>query len=433
MRKVALRNETFYDVVRSGYPSGSVHNETLVLIKNTKTRTPLVQTMLQTIRNFLTHATPAQRLILVVCLDSPFLLAFMAAQSVGLFVEEWRQLLVPKYIIGANFVLGTVLLIFLCTVIGLWKHRKNPTPLPKLTILVATGAGVGHACEAFLGGNLTYPTNLVIVGIIPIGILILDMRSVVIGAVVGLSFYAINDLAIYAGLLDYAPGYGAAAFVDGKHHVMAEVLRSGVLYVSVAAYVIIAWVMLDQYDYHRSRLSALSKMDPHTGLANRRYFFQRLEEECERQRRSKQPLCLVMIDADHFKRINDTYGHLTGDAVLRGIADVLCRHMRVPADLPARIGGEEFAILMPETDLDGALRVCRRVESSLQTLPFLCAGKSFTVTLSMGVVESRDLLAESLVHYADANLYKAKAQGRDTIVASVEEEVLPRASVATLA
>ncbi|MBA54907.1 MAG: hypothetical protein CMK89_10685 [Pseudomonadales bacterium] len=389
--------------------------------------------MLQRIRNFLTHATPAQRLILVVFLDSPFLLAFMAAQSAGLYVEEWRQLLVPKYIIGANFVLGGVLLVFLVTVIRLWKQRKNNTPLPKLTILVATCAGIGHACEAFLGGNLTYPTNLVIVGIIPIGILILDMRSVMIGAAVGLTFYAINDLAIYTGLLDYAPGYSAAAFVDGKHHVMAEVLRSGILYVSVIAYVLIAWVMFDQYDYHRTRLSALSKLDPLSGLANRRYFFQRVEEECERQRRTGQPLCLVMIDADHFKRINDTYGHLTGDAVLRGIAEVLTRHMRVPADLPARVGGEEFAILMPETDLDGALRVCRRVERSLQTLPFFCSGKSFTVTLSMGVVESRDLLAESLMHYADANLYKAKAQGRDTIVSSIEEEVLPRASVVTLA
>ena len=120
--------------------------------------------MLQKIRNFLIHATPAQRLILVVFLDSPFLLAFMVAQSAGLFVEEWRQLLVPKYIIAANFVLGSVLLVFLLTVILLWKRRKTNTPLPKLTILVATCAGIGHACEAFLGGNLTYPTNLVIVG-----------------------------------------------------------------------------------------------------------------------------------------------------------------------------------------------------------------------------------------------------------------------------
>jgi diguanylate cyclase (GGDEF)-like protein len=389
--------------------------------------------MILTIRNFLTHATPAQRCLLVVWLNTPFLLAFMAVHSAGLLVDEWRTLLVPKYMILANMILGVVLLIEWVVVAWLWRRRHRNDALPKTYVLLASIIGIAFACEAFLTGNLTYPTNMVIVGVIPIGLLILDMRSVSIAMVVGLSFYWANDLAIYTGWIDYAPGYSPNAFAGGEHHFMAEMFRTGVLYTSVAAYGAIAWVLLDQYDYHRNTLTTLAKLDALTGLSNRRYFFQRLDEEYERQKRTSQPLCLVMMDADHFKRINDSYGHLMGDAVLRGIADVLSRHMRVPADLPARIGGEEFAILLPDTELAGARKVCERVERSLQSTPFFSNGKRFTVTLSMGVVESRDLYPENLLHYADANLYKAKAQGRDTVVASVEEEVLPHARMASMA
>ncbi|HAG95779.1 MAG: hypothetical protein CMK83_24550 [Pseudomonadales bacterium] len=412
-----------------GLPDRNMHNGPKSKIKSNNTGS----LMLQAIRNFLIHATPSQRCILAVSLNTPFLLAFMAAQSAGLWVPEWREYLVPKYMIIGNLVLGSAVLLQWALVVVLWRRRLNPEPRPKTSVFLATIVGVAFAYEAFLGGNLTFPTNLVIVGIIPIGLLILDRRSVAFGVAIGMLFYWANDLAIYTGLVDYAPGYAPGAFENGEQHLMAEVFRTGVLYTSVIAYGFIAWVLFDQYDYHRHNLTTLSKLDSLTGLSNRRYFMQRLAEECERQQRSRQPLCLVMIDADHFKRINDTYGHLMGDAVLRGLADVLSRHMRVPADLPARVGGEEFAILMPETDLEGALKVCRRVEKSLQTLPFFCSGKSFTVTLSMGVVESRDLLPENLLHYADANLYKAKAQGRDIIVASVEEEVLFRERVASLA
>ena len=426
--KVALGNESLFDVAGYSLLPPSVQNE-----NKSEKYNKYGRLMLLAIRNFLIHATPAQRCVLAICLNTPFLLAFMAAQSAGLWVEPWREYLVPKYIILANIVMGSVVIIQWILLAFLWKQRLSPKPHPNISIFLATLVGIAFACEAFLTGNLTHPANMVIVGIVPIGLLILDRRSVTVGVSVGLMFYWANDLAIYTGLIDYAPGYAPGAFENGEQHLMAEVFRSGVLYTSVAAYGVIAWVLFDQYDYHRKNLITLSKLDALTGLSNRRYFMQRLAEECDRQKRTAQPLCLVMIDADHFKRINDTYGHLMGDAVLRGLADALSRHMRVPADLPARVGGEEFALLMPETDLEGALKVCQRVEKSLQTLPFFCSGKSFTVTLSMGVVESRDLLPENLLHYADANLYKAKAQGRDTIIASVEEEVLFRERVASLA
>lgn len=160
------------------------------------------------------------------------------------------------------------------------------------------------------------------------------------------------------------------------------------------------------------------RSDSLTGIANRRHFISRLEQECVRQSRTDQPLCLAMIDADHFKKINDRYGHAMGDEVLMVIADILRSHMRVPEDLPARLGGEEFAILFNDTDLDGAKTVCRRIQESLVQTPFSSDGELFHVTLSVGLVEGWRVAADDLLSLADDNLYKAKALGRDTVVST---------------
>ena len=175
-----------------GLPDRNMHNGPKSKIKSNNTGS----LMLQAIRNFLIHATPSQRCILAVSLNTPFLLAFMAAQSAGLWVPEWREYLVPKYMIIGNLVLGSAVLLQWALVVVLWRRRLNPEPRPKTSVFLATIVGVAFAYEAFLGGNLTFPTNLVIVGIIPIGLLILDRRSVAFGVAIGMLFYWANDLAI---------------------------------------------------------------------------------------------------------------------------------------------------------------------------------------------------------------------------------------------
>lgn len=374
--------------------------------------------MLTRTRLFLSQATPAQRCIVVVSLNVPFLLAFMAAQSVGLFVSAWRVYMNPWAMILGNWVLGSAILIQLVVMYRLWPHRFNTRPLPGLYTLLACLVSVAFSFEAFVGGNLTYPTNLVIIGIIPCGLLLLDMRSVAWALGLAITFIWLNDLAIFSGMVPYAPMYSPNAFDGNQHAFMAEMLRTGILYVSVAAYGFLIWVLFGQYDFHRRKLTLLSNQDMLTGLSNRRHFLERLEAECARLARSKAGLCLVMIDADHFKKINDTHGHQTGDEVLRTLAHLLGQHMRVPADLPARIGGEEFAILLPDTRLAGAITVCERIVASLKRTSFDGVNGPFQLTLSMGVVESSGHSAETLLHYADANLYLAKGQGRNRIIAS---------------
>lgn len=374
--------------------------------------------MLLPIRSYLSRATPAQRCILVIAMSLPALLAYLASQSAGMLVPEWRAYLNVPVLLTGNLLLATGVVIQLLFLRWLWPRRFSPRPLPAVYGWLAAIVAITFSFQAIVGGNYTYPTNLVIIGIIPVGLLLLDMRATAIGLVVGAVILWFSDIAILAGLTPYAPGYSPAAFTGHEHAFMAEVLRSGILYVSVAAYGFLVWLLFGQYDFHRRKLQQLSRQDMLTGLSNRRHFMQRLESECSRLTRSRGRLCLVMIDADHFKHINDTHGHQAGDEVLKALAHLLGQHMRVPADLPARVGGEEFAILLPDTGLEGAVSVCERIASSLQRMPLPGVDGHFHVTLSMGVVESAGHDAETLLHFADANLYLAKGQGRNRIVAS---------------
>lgn len=366
----------------------------------------------------LSEATPAQRCILVIVLNVPFLVAFMLAQTIGMFVPEWRDYMNMGVLLTGDLLLGLAVVIQLFMLRWLWPRRFNPQPLPRVYGWLAAIVATAFFYETLLGGNYTYPTNLVIIGIIPGGLLLLDMRATGIGLGLGILYLWLSDLAILSGLVPYAPGYNPAAFVGSEQVLIAEILRSGVLYMSVVAYGVLIWVLFGQYDDYRRRLTLLSNQDMLTGLANRRHFMARLEAECSRLARIHAPLSLVMIDADHFKKINDTHGHAVGDEVLKTLAWLLTQHMRVPSDLPARVGGEEFAILLPDTRLEGAVAVCERIAASLQRSPLQGRDGPFTVTLSMGVVECWQPDAEALLHRADANLYLAKGQGRNRIAAS---------------
>jgi diguanylate cyclase (GGDEF)-like protein len=157
--------------------------------------------------------------------------------------------------------------------------------------------------------------------------------------------------------------------------------------------------------------------DPLTGLANRRHFMERLEAEISRSRRTGQPLSVAIADVDHFKAINDTHGHATGDEALRTLAGVLTAHQR-RSDHVARHGGEEFTILMPETDLQGA---CTAMEGLRQRVEEIVVegpeSGSLSLRLSIGVAELRETdTADTLVQRADAALYRAKRGGRNRVI-----------------
>jgi diguanylate cyclase (GGDEF)-like protein len=169
-----------------------------------------------------------------------------------------------------------------------------------------------------------------------------------------------------------------------------------------------------------AQLRQLAQRDELTKLFNRREFQRILEEEWDRSVRFDRPFALVMVDIDHFKRINDTYGHQTGDEILRHVASLLAGQVR-NVDRVARYGGEEFALIMVETDRTSAVEGMKRLGVLLAETPCIVSSElTIEVTLSAGVASSQGDAASAteLVAVADKALYAAKKAGRNRIVSA---------------
>ncbi len=169
-------------------------------------------------------------------------------------------------------------------------------------------------------------------------------------------------------------------------------------------------------------LRQLATRDQLTGLLNRREFDRIMAEEAERCRRFGQPLALVMVDIDHFKAVNDTHGHQAGDAVLREIAKTLTGQLRT-VDRVARIGGEEFALVLMQTGRSAATEVAQRVVEAVAASPVVIeSGASLRLTISAGVAVLPDDVSwlELLIGAADRSLFAAKRGGRNRVMTHAE-------------
>jgi diguanylate cyclase (GGDEF)-like protein len=173
----------------------------------------------------------------------------------------------------------------------------------------------------------------------------------------------------------------------------------------------------------RALLARLATTDPLTGLYNRRHFDDELTRELTRSVRGRHPVSLLMIDVDHFKAYNDRYAHLAGDQALQDVARML-QHEARRGDTPCRYGGEEFAVILPDTDEIGALTFARRLSEAVERHRFLGGGglRDVRLTISIGTAtapsDARD--REALVRAADLALYRAKALGRNRVVQAAE-------------
>lgn len=169
----------------------------------------------------------------------------------------------------------------------------------------------------------------------------------------------------------------------------------------------------------QEQLRAQALRDPLTDMFNRRYLDTFLERELAQARRERSPLAVMILDIDHFKRINDTHGHLAGDQVLRDLADLI-RHTVRASDIVCRLGGEEFLVVLPGADLEGAIDLAQRLRTGLEARPTRFEGRPIPCTVSIGVAAyaHEEQGVDALVASADAALYDAKLAGRNLVVAA---------------
>ncbi|MFM0211705.1 diguanylate cyclase [Paraburkholderia sediminicola] len=216
------------------------------------------------------------------------------------------------------------------------------------------------------------------------------------------------------------------------------------VFLTLAGTVALAWVITVSYvrerRHHRATrdlaeqlqsantlLSAEARHDALTGALSRRYFLDLLRHEIERAHASNEPLCMAIADLDHFKQINDRFGHAAGDRALEHFVDT-CRAELRGADAIGRLGGEEFGLLLPATDLAGGREVVERLRLRLKAIPSPKLPASVGLSVSIGITElSPDDLPERIMSRADMALYAAKTGGRDRIEALPPDDTAPPA------
>ena len=171
-----------------------------------------------------------------------------------------------------------------------------------------------------------------------------------------------------------------------------------------------------QLESANTKLQELALRDGLTGLLNRRYWESCLEREFARHQRYDNPVSLVIFDIDHFKRVNDTYGHQTGDEVIRSVAEITSRLAR-ETDFAGRYGGEEFVVLLPGTHLEGAAQFAERLRQAVEQQVLDYQGSPLSYTISLGVATISDDMAnyQILLERADKALYASKEQGRNRV------------------
>lgn len=166
--------------------------------------------------------------------------------------------------------------------------------------------------------------------------------------------------------------------------------------------------------YHET-IYRMTIVDGLTGVNNKRYLMDSLEREIPRARRHARPLSMVMFDIDHFKKVNDSFGHLAGDYVLKEMAGVVKARLR-PDDILGRYGGEEFAILLPETSVQGAITIAEELRKLVAEHRFIFEGETIESTISLGCAQLQDGWdALNFIKVADEQLYAAKHAGRNQV------------------
>ncbi|MCD6061436.1 MAG: hypothetical protein K0S16_1747 [Moraxellaceae bacterium] len=309
------------------------------------------------------------------------------------------------------FIGGGIVLMLL----GLLLRRVRPDSLLFQHLAIQYYAAV----LVFMGyqvGLTGMATGLVLLGAPVFGFIVMDRRAVWLGTAVALALFFGLGLATVHGHLPYAPILAPAADATARQfHFYSLIGFSAPHFIFI---ILLADQTLNFWRRREDTIRTLSRTDTLTGIPNRRSIMEMLEKEVARTKRHGPPMCVVILDLDHFKKVNDTYGHPTGDLVLREAARVLRESIR-SCDAIGRYGGEEFMLVLPDTDAEGAAVLLERCRAALATTIIRAeTGKTFHISASFGVVcNQKDMAVDvaTLIKAADDALYLAKQNGRNRV------------------
>jgi diguanylate cyclase (GGDEF)-like protein len=373
----------------------------------------------RTIERYWIESTSASRSLLIVLCTIPYMAMYLWMYGYALQSTEIRSGLRVDLMWMVEGQVAVTLSALVGLALWLWPRRQSTVNLPWVEFAVAMLVGLIYTAFGILAGVFSAGPILVLVGVSGVGLLMFQWRVMSVAILVCGGILVAYGVLIYRFDAPYAPALTAGAFDPNGAKWWLNVWQTTVVAVSLPVIAGMVFLLFASQEAMHRQLRLLSNTDGLTGLANRRHFMDRLNAELARQQRSGRPLSVVLLDADRFKQINDRYGHTKGDEVLVALARDLSAGVRTPTDLVARLGGEEFAILLPETELVEADVVCARLQQSVRARVFESASETFALTVSMGVVQALGASADQILWQADADLYQAKRAGRNRAAFSV--------------
>jgi diguanylate cyclase (GGDEF)-like protein len=310
-------------------------------------------------------------------------------------------------------------------------ERDTPRSAATSTAPPAVSQGAeAHTTRAARGIQITTGARLTLATLSCVAIFLLDRTTTT--STMATQLYPAALLPLYGMSARYVVGAFWLAIVglivaNVPAFDLAELDAGRLLSVAMVSLAAIAMIRLSG---HERRLRREALIDPLTGVFNRRSFLEFSSKEEARTRRGGKTFAVLMVDIDHFKRINDTYGHPAGDVVIKELADVATRVLR-PSDVLARYGGEEFVINLPDTTQDQALVVAERLRRAVEASAVVSDAGAIRFTVSVGVAtcSHRTPLSEAIAH-ADKALYAAKQNGRNRVELSLAAALPERSSPA---
>ena len=284
--------------------------------------------------------------------------------------------------------------------------------------LAANYYGLSHCYYAYLIGTLTLPVGIVLAGGPVLGFIFCNRIAISLAFMnSGLALVLLSVMAAQ-GSIAYAPMVHQFVMPDGR---VSEFWVGNFIFYSLPHLVILfglAFLVLRRWREREEQARILSRIDPLTGLYNRRSILAHLHREQDRSGQQGLPMAVVMVDLDHFKTINDTWGHDMGDAALVAVSGALQDAVR-KHDYVGRYGGEEFLVLLADLDREHAKYLAERIRSAIAGINLSCAdGSSLHLSASLGMsfyTLDGNMSVEDLIRRADQALYRAKHAGRDRL------------------